>query len=104
MSEVQEVKKEVVITPEDCNAALDFWRHFNIPIPAELQTAIKNFSTDPSFSNQEMVKKEVLTAIIKSEHEAFKDDIFTSLREECKESLFDISFESELEEALTEDK
>jgi hypothetical protein len=105
MSDIfQEVKNDVVITAEDCNSALDFWRHFNIPIPADLQTAIERFSADPSFSNQEAVKREVCLAIVTSQHEAFRDDIFNSLREECQDTMFDLSFEKDLEEALTEDK
>jgi hypothetical protein len=93
---------EVVITADDCNAALDFWRHFNIPIPAMLETAMSAFSADPSYANQEEVKMQVCKAIADSQHEAFKDDMFSKIVEECKTISFDMSFDKDLEATLAE--
>lgn len=106
MSDLKEQEKstEIVITSDDCNAALDFWRHFNIPIPAALDAAMQKFSADPSFLNQEEVKREVCAAIATSEHGAFKDEMFAKIREECASVTFDMAFEKDLEETLTEEK
>lgn len=94
-------EKKVVISPEDCNAALDFWRHFNIPIPANLQTALDKFAADPSFDNQEKVKFEVVHAIATTEHEAFKDEMFQKIVQECEGISFDMQFDKDLEETVT---
>jgi hypothetical protein len=99
----QEKIKEVVITAEDCNAALDFWKHFNIPIPDALESAMSAFSKDPCFENQNKVKLELCLAIATSTHEAFKDDMFVKIKEECRGATYEISFDENLEEALRED-
>jgi hypothetical protein len=107
MSDQQEKKtsiekeQKVVISPEDCNAALDFWRHFNIPIPADFQTALDAFAADPSFINQERVKLEVCRAISTSQHEAFKDDMFSKIVEECEGVSFEMQFDKDFEATVT---
>jgi len=103
MSETEEKKEDlnkVVISPDDCNAALDFWRHFNIPIPAEFQAAMDAFAADPSFANQQRVKLEVTKAISTTDHEAFKDDMFTKIREECAGVAYEMQFDKEFEETV----
>ena len=97
---VEETNK-VVISPEDCNAALDFWRHFNIPISAQLQGALDAFAADPSFKNQERVKLEVTRAIATTDHEAFKDEMFTKIVEECEGVSFEMQFDKDLEDEVT---
>lgn len=92
-----EKEKKVVISAEDCNAALDFWRHFNIPIPAELQGALDAFAADPTFQNQEKVKLEVCRAISTTDHEAFKDDMFSKIVEECEGVTFEMQFDKDFE-------
>ncbi len=96
-----EKEKKVVISPEDCNAALDFWRHFNIPIAPALQAAMDAFAADSSFENQEKVKLEICRAISTTDHEAFKDDMFSKIVEECAGVTFDMQFEKDLEEEVT---
>lgn len=96
-----EKDNKVVISPEDCNAALDFWRHFDIPIAAGLQTAMDTFAADPSFENQEKVKLEVCRAISETDHEAFKDEMFKRIVEECAGVTFDMQFDKDLQGTLT---
>ena len=93
--------KKVVISPEDCSAALDFWRHFNIPISAGLQTALDAFAANPSFENQEKVKFEVVQSIATTDHEAFKDDMFAKIVEECEGISFEMQFDKDLEDEVT---
>lgn len=95
-----EKEKKVVISPEDCNAALDFWKHFNIPIPAELQAALDAFAADSSFANQEKVKLEVCRAISTTDHEAFKDDMFSKIVEECAGVTFEMQFDQDFEHTV----
>lgn len=97
----QEEKNKVVISPEDCNAALDFWRHFNIPIPADLQSAMDNFAASQTFDAQQRVKLEIAKAISTSEHEAFRDEMFKKIVEECEGVSYEMQFDKDFEEEVT---
>ena len=99
-----EKDNKVVISPEDCNAALDFWRYFDIPIAAGLQTAMDSFAADPTFENQEKVKLEVCRAISETDHEAFKDEMFKRIVEECAGVTFDMQFDKDFETTVQENK
>ena len=98
---LQEVTRTVAITPEDCSGAADFWTHFEVPMPPELKEAFANFAKDPSFANQNEVKLQVCKAIGYTEHEAFQDEMFKEIREECKNVTYDMGFDSALESVLT---
>lgn len=96
-----EQNKTLVISAEDCNAALDFWRHFNIPIPVDLQSALDTFAKEESFENQEKVKLEICKAISTVDHEAFKDDMFKKITEECESMTFQMQFDKDFEAEVT---
>lgn len=96
-----EKEQKVAISPEDLNAALDFWRHFNIPIAAGLQTAVEAFTADPSFANQELVTYELCAAITTTDHEAFKDEMFNMIVKECTSKHFEMQFDRDLEAEVT---
>jgi hypothetical protein len=102
--QLAEKENKVVISPEDCNAALDFWRHFEIPIGSNLQLAFDAFAKDPSFENQEKVKLEVCRAIAETDHEAFKDEMFQRIAEECSGVTFDMQFDKDFEATVAEKK
>lgn len=99
-----EKENKVVISPEDCSAALEFWRHFQIPIPPEFQQAMDAFAADPTFPNQEKVKLEICRAISQTDHEAFKDEMFSKIVEECAGVTFEMQFDKDLEAAITVEK
>lgn len=101
-----EKEKTVVITPDDCNAASDFWKHFNVPMPDDLKAAFLEFSSNPTFENQDKVKLALCEAIHGSQHEAFKDEMFEKIVEECASVSYKMKFDREITEALTvpEDK
>jgi len=101
---ISEVVQTVAITAEDCAAALDFWRHFNIPIPDPMQQAFDAFMKDPTYENQLRVKKEVTKEICTSQHEAFKDEMFVKIANECQDVTYEMAFDEQLEEVLTVDK
>ncbi len=103
-TELAEAVKQVVVSPDDCRAALDFWTHFNIPVPTALENAVSEFAKAPTFDNQELVKLEVCRAIANTDHEAFKDEMFLKIVEECGGVTWEMLFDKDLEEALTEDK
>jgi len=101
---ISEVGQTIAITPEDCSAALDFWKHFNIPVSEQMQKAFEAFVKEPTFQNQKRVKREVTREISTSSHEAFKDEMFKKIGEECQDEFYGIAFDEELEEMLTVDK
>lgn len=92
--------KVVVITPDDCKAALEFWKHFKIPIPQDLSDSFSTFIADPSYENQLKVKFHLTKSIATSDHEAFKDEMFQQVVAECATVAYEMAFESQLEETL----
>lgn len=102
---LQEVVKKVAINVEDCTGAAEFWKHFNVDMIPELKVAFEKFATDPSFENQQEIKLAVCKAIGYTEHEAFRDEMFKEIVEECKGVVYDLSFDKSLEATLDkEDK
>jgi hypothetical protein len=97
---LQEVSKTVAITPEDCSGAADFWTHFEVPMLPELKEAFERFSKDPTWENQQVIKLQVCKAIGYTDHEAFKDEMFTEIVEECRNVTYNMGFDSALESTL----
>ena len=96
--------KQIVITPEDCEAAFEFWDHFQIPKIPELDTALAAFKTDPSYENQQKILMAVTKAIAFTDHDAFKDEIFTNILPECRNTFNNLAFDEEMKKILSEDK
>ena len=101
---LQEVSRKVVITPEDCAGAADFWTHFEVPMPPELKAAFENFTKDPSIENQDEIKLQVTRAIGNTNHAAFNDEMFKEIVAECRNVEYDMSFDKSLEKTLTSEK
>lgn len=97
----EEKDKQVVISAEDCMGALDFWTHFDIEPPAELKQAMDKFIANPTFDNQNLVKLEICKTIATSDHEAFKDDMFQKIVDECRSTAYEMSFDKEVEETFS---
>ena len=101
---LQEVSNKVAITAEDCSGAADFWTHFEVPMPAELKSAFEAFTKDPSYVNQCAVKLQVCKAIGYTDHEAFTDEMFKEITEECRNVTYDMGFDQSLESTLVDEK
>jgi len=93
-------KDVILVASEDAKAALDFWQHFKVPLSEQLQKAVENFANDPTHKNQDLMKLEFCKAISSTPHEAFTDDMFTKIVEECGSVAYDMTFDKELEETL----
>jgi hypothetical protein len=100
-TKIEEQDKKVVVSPEDSNSALNFWPHFKVPLSEELKKSVEVFSKDPTFENQELMKLEFCKAICGTEHEAFTDEMFVKVSEECKAIAYDMLFDESLEKTLT---
>lgn len=101
---LQEVVRRVVITPEDCSGALEFWTRFEVPLSQELRDAFDAFMKEPTLANQDRVKYEITHAVAYTEHEAFKDEMFKEIVEECKSIYDELSFDKALEKTLTDEE
>jgi len=102
---LQEISNKVVISAEDCQGAAEFWKHFSVEMLPELKTAFENFEKNPTFENQQEVKLQICKAIGYTDHEAFRDEMFKEIVEECRSVVYDLSFDKSLEATLDkEDK
>ena len=96
-------ERMIPVTPEDAAGALDFWHHFNIPIPPAMQAAFDNFMKNPTYENVQELKLQVTTAIATSDHEQFKDEIFSKIYKDCAAVSYDMAFEKQMRETLASD-
>jgi hypothetical protein len=101
---LQEVSTKVVITPEDCSGAADFWTHFEVPMTPGLKVAFETFAANQSIENQNEIKLQVCKALGYTEHDAFHDEMFKEIVEECRNVVYDMSFDKDLEATLTKDE
>lgn len=102
---LQEVVQKVTINVEDCTGAAEFWKHFNVEMSPELKAAFEAFAANPSYENQQEIKLQVCKAIGYTDHEAFRDEMFKEIVEECRSVVYDLSFDKSLEATLDpEDK
>jgi len=97
-----EVTPKLVIQPDDTKSAFDFFKHFNIPMPDALNNALNKFAKDPTIENQDLVKYEICNAIVHVEHEAFRDEMFKKIAEECSSVVFEMKFDKDIVETLGE--
>ena len=106
MSAEQEEKK-VVVNQEDIQNIEDFFKHFRIPIPNYLQQQIDVFKQDPNnytYDKQCVLKSELAHAISESDHELFKDELFSNVIKNCAKEWYDTQFNRDLESALSENQ
>jgi hypothetical protein len=96
-----EVVPKLVIAPDDTKSAFDFFKHFNIPMPEQLTEALNKFAKDPTIENQNSVKYEICSAIVHVDHEAFRDEMFKKIAEECNSVVFEMKFDKDIQETLS---
>lgn len=97
---LQEVSAKVAINAEDCDGAAEFWKHFTVDMIPELRTAFEKFAKEPTYENQQEIKLAVTKAIGYTEHDAFRDEMFKEIVEECRNVVYDLSFDKSLEATL----
>ena len=100
-----ETTNKVVINQEDIKNIEDFFNHFRIPIPTFLKSELDVFRNSPddySYDKQCKLKSELAHAIVDSDHELFKDDLFKNVIKNCNKEWFDTQFDRDLETTFTE--
>lgn len=96
-----ENKNLVVITPEDVQECDKFFQFFEIPVPADLRSAIDNFCKEPTLQNQNELKFQLSDIIMHSTHPVFQDEVFAQVKPENAMANDELVFERQLEAQLT---
>jgi Lhr-like helicase len=96
-------ESQVLVTPEECHAALEFWKHFKIPIPQSLADAVERFTNNPTLENQDILKLEICKSIAETDHEAFKVPMFEQIVQECANTAYNMQFDKDIEKVLSEE-
>ena len=97
---LKEIEEKLVLTPEDVQGAAEFWTQFEIPMPEELKKSIKDFVSNPSVQTQNEFKLQLTKTIGFSDHDAFKDELFQEIVEECRKVTYEMTFNKDLESTL----
>ena len=100
----EEKEKVVAISGEDCKNVRDFFTHFKIDLPPDLEDAMKAFEADKTYANQERVKTFLCKAMIESNHPLFKDELFAQVIDNSSKIVWEAQFAQSLETTLTEPK
>ena len=98
---------EITIDPEETKHAREFFKEFGIPIPDSMEKAMTEFmeaGKDKTLDAQRRIKlfnnfrNELCNAMVTSEHEVFKDEIWNEVKENSKQILFDYHFDNQVDE------
>ena len=104
---MSEEKEKVVINSEDIKNIEDFFNHFRIPIPPFLQEQLDVFKQDPegyTVEKQLRLKAELAHAMVESDHELLKDDLFKPVIQNCEKEWFETQFQRDFEGALPDEE
>lgn len=102
----QNSSEKVVLRSEDIRNVMEFFNHFRIPIPKDLQDQIDAYVKNPNsytLQQQNQFKAQLSRAVLESDHELLQDDIFNNIKGFCDKEWYNAQFEKDLEEALSED-
>lgn len=101
--------KEVCIDNEDVKNIIDFFRHFEIKMPDDLTEALKAFE-EAQVRNapdgelcllQNTLRTALCRCIVERNADAFKNEIFNEVVENCKKVIFIDSFENQVKDLVT---
>ena len=95
---------EVVITPEDVKAAFEFFGQFNVPVTDEVREAFAKFQANPTVENQNDLKFMLTKVVSTTNHEAFTDESFAKVRNQCVNVSYEMGFERDFDNITGEDQ
>lgn len=97
---MSEEQNKVVITSEDIKNIEDFFSHFRMDMPDYLREQLDVFKNNPeayTIDNQLALKSELAHALVESDHELLKDDLFKDVIDNCSKEWFDTQFQRDFE-------
>lgn len=96
----KEREKVVTAGVDDVNSIRTFVKHFNLVISKPLEESLLAFEKDPTFENQEVVRKALAEFIVEESSGLMKDKMFAPLFNESYKVDYYSSFEEGLEELI----
>lgn len=106
MSEVNEngeVEKKIPVSEEDCENVKNYCANFGVEVSDSLQAAMDKFTADQTYENMIDFKLEICKWLIECEHESFQDSLWDHPKEAAKDIVFDLQFDKDVHEELSED-
>lgn len=103
-SQTEEQAAALVLSPEDAQNVIDYFKHFKIDLPDQLAAACGVFVENTTLTNQKELKRELCNAIRTSKHESFTDKMFAEIRAICTKAEYDLEFEKELRDVIGQKK
>ena len=96
------VSTEVVINKDDARNVRDFFKHFNIKVPENLEQVCDRIEKLPeiTFPDQHDFKIALCEAMVTSDHAMFKDELFSEVIKNAEREVFNFCFKKEVEEVL----
>lgn len=101
VSKTDDVKNKVTISPDDCDHVKKYCAHFGVSPTPELEAALDKFKADSSYKNQLGIKLEICKWMLSCKHDSFTDDLWNAPKKAAEEVVFDLQFDKDLEEVLT---
>lgn len=103
MSESEEQNK-VTCTAEDSENVREYSKHFKVDLTPELKVALDSFEKDPTYENQMEFKLQISKWMLDTPHESFKDDLWNAPKKAAQDAVFDLQFDKDVKEVLTDEK
>jgi hypothetical protein len=97
-----EIDRIVVVSSEDCDNVRNYSLHFGVEITEELKNAMLIFEKDPTYENMIDFKRELCQWLVECGHESFTDSLWEHPIEAAKDILYDLNFDKEVQDVLTE--
>ena len=97
-----EIDRSIPVSAEDCDNVRNYALHFGVDIPDGLRDAMATFEKDITYENMISFKREICRWLVESTHESFTDSLWTHPTEAAKDILFDLNFDHEVQEILSE--
>lgn len=99
-----EIEKKVPVSEEDVENVLNYGLNFGVDVGPELTAAMEKFKNDQSYENFLDFKLEVCKWLTSSGHESFEDSLWDHPKEAAKDIVFDLQFDKDVLDELSEEK
>ena len=99
-----DVKNKVTISGDDCDNVKKYCGHFGVPCSDSLEEALDTFKADPTYPNQMEVKLEICKWMLSCDHKSFEDSLWDAPKKAADEVVFDLQFDKDLKEVLTDEE
>jgi hypothetical protein len=96
-----EVDRNITVSGEDCDNVRNYSLHFGVEITETLKKAMDVFEKEPTFESMLDFKRELCKWLVECGHESFTDDLWKHPTEAAMDILYDLQFDKEVQDLLT---